>query len=323
MALSRSDRFKLKSRMLDVMDAQDSKWTFQRKNLLLSEFNLATLSDNWSDPSFEETIANVSDAILIEMYSLIAEIPINEVDHGFATDEHSNWKAGYVRLFITHSAVHKKFVGAVANELAVVGIHGFVAHDTMTVSKPWQTQIEHALNSMQAFVALVHPEFCGSAWCQQEVGWALGRRIPYYAIRMGTDPNGFIGREQWPSGLDLKAKAVASQLAAWISSIEELGQTMVDGLFAALESAGNYIDAGATAERIAALTSLSEEQFANLDLIYWNNDQVHTGVLPKRALEPFYRKHGRSWPPPKAGAPATSRNGLSRVASGWSDEVPF
>jgi len=48
----------------------------------------------------------------------------------------------------------------------------------MAYRKPWQAQIEHALRSMQAFVAIVHPEFNSSAWCNQEVGWALGRRVP-------------------------------------------------------------------------------------------------------------------------------------------------
>lgn len=324
MALSRSDRFKLKSRMLDAMDTEDDKWSDRRKNLLLSEFNLGPLTGNWKDPTFEEIIADVSDAVLVEMYSLVADIPMGEVALDVEMDGPGNWKPGYVKLFLSHSARHKQFVGAVARELAVVGVHGFVAHDTMTVSKPWQAQIEQALNSMQAFVAIVHSEFNESAWCQQEVGWALGRRVPYFAVRMGTDPVGFIGREQWPSAVASNEVEVVVQLAAWIASIPELGQTMVDGLFAALESAGNYYDAGATAERIAALNSLSNEQFARLDAIFWGNDQVYNGVLPKRALQPFYVKHDRPWPPVKPDiAGASSRGSNSAAMSAWPDESPF
>lgn len=48
----------------------------------------------------------------------------------------------------------------------------------MQYTKPWQLQIEKALGTMQAFVALVHPEFNDSVWCQEEVGWALSRRGP-------------------------------------------------------------------------------------------------------------------------------------------------
>jgi hypothetical protein len=34
-------------------------------------------------------------------------------------------------------------------------------------------------------------------------------------------------------------------ISTWASSIPELGETTADGLFTALEAAGNYIDAGA------------------------------------------------------------------------------
>jgi hypothetical protein len=64
-------------------------------------------------------------------------------------------------------------------------------------------------------------------------------------------------------------------------------------------SAAGYIPAGATAERIADLDSLTEEQWTRLDEIYWKNDQLHTGVLPSRALKRMYQWHGREWPPPK------------------------
>ena len=186
-----------------------------------------------------------------------------------------------------------------ADELAVVGIHGFVAHDTMEYSKPWQAQIEHALRSMQAFVAIVHPEFQESAWCHQEVGWAMGRRVPRYVIRMGIDPKGFIGHEQWPSGHKSSPREVAYLISKWASSIPELGETMTEGLFAALEATNNYIDGGATASRIANLSGLTEQQWARLGEIYWSNDQLYHGALPSNALRPFYAHHGQAWPPKK------------------------
>jgi hypothetical protein len=40
--------------------------------------------------------------------------------------------------------------------------------------------------AMQA-VAIVHPEFSESACCHQEIGWALGRGVPSYAIQHGRD----------------------------------------------------------------------------------------------------------------------------------------
>lgn len=299
MPLSRSERFKLKSQIIDVMNKVEGGWELSKTNLLLSEFGLETVESGWDGPRIEDIISKISDADLIEMYSVVTGIRQDDVQDAVDSADSGNWKLGYVRLFISHSTHHKKFIGDVADELAIVGIHGFVAQDTMAYSKPWQAQIEQALRSMQAFVAIVHPEFLDSEWCHQEVGWALGRRAPKFVVRMGVDASGFIARDQWPSGHDLSAKEVASVISRWASSIPDLGETMTDGLFSALEEAGNYMDAGATAERIANLSSLTDVQWARLDSIYWKNDQIRGGALPTRALRPFYQQQGRAWPPPE------------------------
>jgi hypothetical protein len=161
MALSRKDRFKLKSQLVDALASDD--WSFERRNLLLNEFGLDSLDGDWHGPSLADLIATISDADLVDMYALVMDVEIDEVEEVVESSDASQWKSGYVRVFLSHSARQKQFVGAVANELAVVGIHGFVAHDTLEYSKPWQAQIEQALRSMQAFVALVHPEFNESA----------------------------------------------------------------------------------------------------------------------------------------------------------------
>jgi hypothetical protein len=298
MPLSRTDRFKLKSRLIGEFGKDEAGWDTRRQNLLLSEFGLETLEYGWTGLTFEELIAKVSDSDLLEMYSVVTGIGPEEVEDAIEAAVNGNWKSGYVRLFMSHSAHHKEFVGHVADELAVVGIHGFVTHDTMQISKPWQSQIEQALRSAQAFVALVHPEFNSSAWCQQEIGWAFGRRIPIHAIRMGRDPLGFLGSDQWNSGASSQAKTIAALIGAWVSSLPELGETMVDGLFTALNNANNYMDAGATADRIATLADLTDDQWARLRTIFWDNSQVHGGALPTRALAPFYARHGHDFPPP-------------------------
>lgn len=298
MPLSRRDRFKLRSQLSDVLGTE---WSFDKTNLLLIEFGLPTMADDsWHGPSIVDVVAGISDADLIEMYALVMGVETDEVEGVIeSTDESGSWKTGYARIFLSHSAAHKEFAGKVADELAVVGIHGFVAHDAMEYSKPWQMQIEKALRSMEAFVALVHPEFNSSTWCQEEVGWALGRRVPLFVVRLGVDPEGFIGRDQWPSCAGKGPGEVAKVISAWASTVPDLGATVVEGLFSALRGAGNYVDAGATAERLAALGSLSDEQFELLDEIWWSNDQLHGGVLPTRAMKPFYDAHGRPWPPPK------------------------
>jgi hypothetical protein len=49
---------------------------------------------------------------------------------------------------------------------------------------------------MDGFVALLTTEFHDSDWTDQEVGYALARRVPIISVRMGRDPYGFLGKFQ-------------------------------------------------------------------------------------------------------------------------------
>jgi hypothetical protein len=298
MVLPRRDRIRLKTEL--VAGLGDSEWTWDGTSVLFHEFGDDRLLNPYEQPSIAEMIMDLADSDLVDMYSIVTGTDVAEVEDGISAGlDDGNWKRGYVRLFLSHSALHKEWVGQLASELAIVGIHGFVAHDAMAYTKPWQAQIEHALKTMQAFTALVHPEFNDSSYCQQEAGWALGRRVPFYVIRMGADPKAFIGSDQWPSCATHSPKQVAHAISAWISELPGVGESVFDGMLESLRTAGNYMDAGATAERIAALGSLTSEQFARIDQVWWTNDQLFTGILPSRAMQRVYESQGRTWPPPK------------------------
>jgi hypothetical protein len=299
-SLTRTQRFRLKEAIVDQMNAAHLEWNLQRKNLLLSEFDLQLpTGDSWNDPSFEETIADISDTDLLEMHHIVTGVRPDQVQGSIDAADPGRWKPGYVRLFISHSSRHREYVGKVSDELAVVGIDGFVAHNTMEYNRPWQAQIEQALKTMDAFVIFAHPEVNESPWCQQEVGWALSRRVPKYVVRMGADPAGFLGIAQWPSATFESHGQVAAIIREWLATELDLGEKIVRGLFEALENANNYVDAGAASERIASLGDLSEAHWAELNRIYWENDQLHGGALATRQLRPFYQGNDREWPPLK------------------------
>lgn len=298
MALSRKDRFNMKTQLLEGLGTLE--WDSNRTNVLLREFKLQPFTGQFDHPSLEEIIADITDETLTELYALVMGVDVDAVaDVVESAAGDGGWKPNYARIFLSHSAKHKKFVGEVADELALVGVHGFVAHDTMAFSKPWQSQIEQALRSMQAFVAIIHPEFNPSPWCQQEVGWARGRRVPFYAVRYGVDPAGFIGRDQWPSAAGQTPAQVATIISSWVSALPELGTAVTEGLFESLRTAPSFIDAGTAAKRIVSLGSLTADQWDRLDTIFWSNNQIYGGALPSNALQPFYRENQRQWPPAK------------------------
>jgi len=109
------------------------------------------------------------------------------------------WESLSVKLFISHKYEDREFVGLVKYYLEKYDINAFVAHDDIEPNELWRTVIKSALSSCDSLVALMHPDFHSSQWCDQEVGWALGRNIPVAAIRRQSDqrtPDGFLEERQ-------------------------------------------------------------------------------------------------------------------------------
>jgi hypothetical protein len=122
------------------------------------------------------------------------------------------WKEGMFRLFITHLATQRKAAGELQGALHNFGISSFVAHNDIAPTKEWQNEIEAALSSCEALVALLHPKFHDSKWTDQEIGYAMGREVPVFTVRCGQDPYGFIGRFQAFNGNSKKAPVLAKEL---------------------------------------------------------------------------------------------------------------
>jgi TIR domain len=82
----------------------------------------------------------------------------------------------------------------VRDQLLPCGIDTFVAHEMIEVSKEWQEEIELALATCNALAALVTKDLINSPYCDQEIGFAMGRRIVAIPIRQEADPHGFFAK---------------------------------------------------------------------------------------------------------------------------------
>jgi hypothetical protein len=209
------------------------------------------------------------------------------------------WHSGQVRAFLSHVSRHKEFVGEVAGALAARGIHGFVAHDTIEVTREWQDEIERALSTCDVLVGFVHTEFNASVWCQQEVGWAYGRGIPTFFLRFDAVPSAFAAKTQWPPGLGDDPQLAARHIHRWANTIDRFSERLAGQLIAALADAHSYVDAGNAADALTEFGRLTPTQWAALDRVFWANDQVFGGVLARRGLAPLYERNGRPFPPPQ------------------------
>jgi Fe-S cluster biosynthesis and repair protein YggX len=141
------------------------------------------------------------------------------------------WLDNNFRIFLSHRASVKKQTSELKDRLAPFGISCFVAHEDIHPTKAWQDEIENALSSMDALVALITEDFHNSDWTDQEIGYAFGRGIPIISIKLGRDPYGFLGKFQalscsWETAYKELLKILLKHdrmLNAYINAIKNCG----------------------------------------------------------------------------------------------------
>lgn len=173
---------------------------------------------------------------------------------------------GY-RIFLSHKTEVKKESAHIKERLAVFGISSFVAHTDIHPTKEWQDEIENALASMDAFVALLTEKFHESYWTDQEVGYALGRGVPLIAVRIGRDPYGFIGRFQaltcdWDDAPWALVKLLIKQ------------SRMLDSYISAVSQCPSFENGNALSQVLPYLDTLTGEQADKLVSAYRANPQI-------------------------------------------------
>jgi hypothetical protein len=177
------------------------------------------------------------------------------------------WGNSGYRVFLSHKTEVKKEVAILKNRLQLFGISCFVAHKDIKPTKVWQDEIENALQSMDAFIALMTDSFHDSDWTDQEVGFALGRGVPLIAVKFGRDPYGFIGKFQaLTCDWDSATKGIVGLL------IEH--SRMLDAYIDAVKSCISFDNGNLLAEILPSITRLTDIQTEKLILAFNENSQV-------------------------------------------------
>jgi len=206
------------------------------------------------------------------------------------------WPENRFRLFLSHVSKHKIAVSKLKGELELHGVAPFVAHEDIEPTFEWEHEIELALRSMHALVALITPDFHGSSWTDQEVGWAFGRGLLVVPVRLGCDPYGLLGKVQGVSGSlaqpGMLASAIVDALLANNQTHGEMRRTVVS----AFAGATSLSMATALCQHAIKIPDFTDEEKDALQTACVENIQIssHADVA-----EAIYNVFGR--PPAKTG----------------------
>lgn len=185
------------------------------------------------------------------------------------------WGEGSIRVFISHVAKYKTLATEIKEGLADFEIASFVAHEDIEPTAEWQTEIERALFSMGMLVALLTDGFNESKWTDQEVGVALGRRVPIVSVALGVDPYGFIGKHQAIPGISKNRDQILNGLLGVLFKMDGIREEAVDALIKKVAGAYNYDHANSLARYLPMIDHLSLDQEQELVKAFDTNSQVY------------------------------------------------
>ncbi|WP_205748034.1 toll/interleukin-1 receptor domain-containing protein [Desulfuromonas acetexigens] len=263
-----SDRIKYIKGIAEELAKEE--WEFI--DLTLKQFGLPW-TDQWNGNKETYVIQMLGDAAAKPLLELakhfgVASQLASTVNPGF-------WGEQDARLFLSHLAKMKKETKSLKDELAKYSISAFVAHEDIEPTKEWQSEIESALSTMDGLVALLSPGFKESNWCDQEVGVAIGRKLPIISVRLGLDPYGFIGKYQALQGVEKTPAQIAQNLFDLLLINPTIGPKITGALVGKLILAETYAESKRLIALIEQSKFLNSKHISAMKEAAKNNSQVY------------------------------------------------
>jgi hypothetical protein len=184
------------------------------------------------------------------------------------------WPSGSLRLFISHKSDAKKLANEIKAALEMFGVSSFVAHEDIEPTREWQDEIENALASMNVLVALLTPDFHQSNWTDQEIGVAIGRKVPVLSVGLGSAPYGFIGKYQALAGMNKTGSDIAKELIELLLGAPALKDIMLESLVTAFEHSASFRQSNLLIELLPRLGKPSPALIRRIENAATNNSQV-------------------------------------------------
>jgi hypothetical protein len=198
-------------------------------------------------------------------------------------DTLSIWTPGHLRLFISHRDTHKAGARALGDALSSYGISSFVAHDTIEPMTTWQHEIEKGLETMEVMLAFITDDFHESFWTNQEIGYALGKRVPIISVKFERrDPMGFIGTKQALKGdLDHPERSAMEIYKILVNKLGQQGR-LRQNLISAFLTSPTFDETRDRFNRLdETVSSLSDDEVEQIHAAFAANNQLHAAYYLK------------------------------------------
>ena len=279
LTMDKSNRVKLIKQLRLAVEAEE----FEDADLTLQEFGFEGISQDRFGPPIGYVISQGRDEDLVALaqhYGLLD-------DHSHVIDSPGPMQPDSTEtlsVFASHLSDHRKSVGEVGDALHDYGVDLFVAHDKIAFDDDWEAEILKRLRNSHAGVAFLHAGFKASSWCDQEVGWLLGRRVPVASVMFDRNsPYGPLGKRQSLNGDNFEPLGIASEIVTkFIATKPALEHMLINSLVKGIQSSHSYSNTDQVWAVLRQFANLNKRQCSEL-VAGLNNSQVAS-------------YHSRSWP---------------------------
>ncbi|WP_379547928.1 toll/interleukin-1 receptor domain-containing protein [Qipengyuania sp. DSG2-2] len=284
MKLSKSNRVKLIKEISQRLAADE--WT--TIDLTLKQFGFP-ISSQWSSTTEAYVVEMISDGSDLELIELGQHLGIDIESQQEPTGtepETPYWHDGQLRVFMSHLSDHREAVSELKNALSLKGMSAFVAHNDINPTAEWAIEIENALATCDLLIATIHPKFHESKWCDQEIGYALGRGVPVFAVRFGADPHGFVSRFQAFKGTGKEPLQIANELFEAAINHKKLQFKMADIVVERFINSGSFSAAKSRINAVESLKVWDASYTPRLEKAVRDNGQIKDSWgVPERVAE--------------------------------------
>lgn len=254
-------------------------------NLTLEQFGVATSRSSKMDPLAYvlRRIQKAEDEVLEELGThLGVTLPMS------SKERPTFWKDGNFRIFISHLAKKKETAAELREALEMFAISAFVAHEDIVPSRQWQFEIELALQSCDALVALMETGFHKSYWTDHEIGFAYGRGLPVIPVGMGEMPYGIIGKIQALKFEDVNK--LAETIFRILITDRRTALKMSYALLSRFEKSNTFASSAQNLRLLKKIKVWDEEFIARLKAAPRNNDQIKGSFDVPEGVQAFVKK---------------------------------
>lgn len=258
-------------------------------DLVLSQYGFRT-EEQWNGNKEYYIQTMIQDETNDKLLELASYYNLNQGIDFEIEDKYISWSPSKVCVFLSHLASDKVRTAKIQKELEEYNISSFVAHNDIEPGLSWQEEIEKALMSCDALVALLVPNFHKSNWTDQEIGCVMGRGKKIVNVRLGMDPYGFIGRFQGIQGLGKSEREIARDIFKVLAISPKTSKKMSEAIINKFVHVGSWAEAKENIEMIESLTYLDDSMIEVIKRESLGNSQIRDAFGVPERVEKLIQK---------------------------------